>query len=77
VILGQKPKSTQKLDKKQKSTKKRLGAATETQRSVRTRDQDRRIKIKGSGLTDPDQGSGVALYDQPIAPGTSSPSDLI
>jgi hypothetical protein len=65
-------------DKKTKvNKKKRSGVATETQRSVRTRDLDHLIKIKRSGLIDPDQGSGAALHQAKRAPRSSSPSDLI
>jgi hypothetical protein len=63
--------------KKNKSTKKQTGVATETQHSVRTRDLDHLIKIKRSGLIDPDQGSGAALHQAKRAPRSSSPSDLI
>ena len=69
--------TSQQKNKVSKKKKKKTDAATETQRSVRVRDLDRLIKIKRPGLTDQDQGSGVALHQAEHAPPTSSPSDII
>jgi hypothetical protein len=75
--LGLKAQSTHQLTTKKVNTKKKPGAAVDTQRSVRARDLGCLIKIERPRLTDPDQGSGVALHQAKHTPKSSSPSDRI